>query len=338
MVDAKTGLKKTVLSILAVLVSVIILASFFVYSQRKKEFDSFTKNAVSMDTVISVKTYGDNTASLCQTSVDIIQQLDNTISRFEEGSLIYELNEKNALISNDISNLLSLCSKVSLQSDGVFDVTVGALSDLWGIGTEKEKIPTKDEIDSVLETVGYEKLTVTKGTVTSKKGQTVDLGAVGKGFACDMVYEYLSKSDIEGAAVSVGGSILVYGKRNAAGDKWRVAVKHPRQENAFLGTILLENGFVSTSGDYERYFEKDGKRYHHILNANTGYPAESDLISVTVICKNGALSDALSTACFILGKEKAEKLLEKFPEYEPRAIFVDKNENVSFYGDVEFVM
>ena len=338
MTATKMSKKKTALSVIAVLVAVSVFASFFVYSERKKEFDSFTKNAVSMDTIISIKTYGENTASLCQTSADIVQQLDNTISRFEEGSFIYELNEKNSLISNDVSNLISLCNKVSLQSDGVFDVTVGALSDLWDIGGENEKIPSAEEIEKALETVGYGKLTVTKGTVTSKKGQIVDLGAVGKGFACDMVYEYLSQSDIEGAAVSVGGSILVYGKRNAAGDKWRVAVKHPRRENAFLGTLLLENGFVSTSGDYERYFERDGKRYHHILDAATGYPAESGLISVTVVSKNGALSDALSTACFILGKEKAEKLLSKFSEYEPRAIFVDKNENVSFYGDVEFVM
>lgn len=330
--------KKTVLSVIAVLAAVSVLVSFFVYSQRKKEFDSYTKNAVSMDTIISIKTYGENTASLCQTSVDIIQQLDNTISRFDEGSYIYELNEKNSLVSNDVSNLIALCNKVSLQSDGVFDVTVGAVSDLWNIGKVGERIPEEAEIKKALETVGYGKLTVTRGAVASKKGQTVDLGAVGKGYACDLVYEYLSQSDIEGAAVSVGGSILVYGKCNAAGDKWRVAVKHPREENEFLGTVLLENGFVSTSGDYERYFEKDGKRYHHILDATTGYPAESDLISVSVICKNGALSDALSTACFILGKEKAEKLLEKFPEYEPRAIFVDKNENISFYGDVEFVM
>lgn len=337
MTVTKKGRKKIWLSVISGSVSVLILVSFFVYSQKKKEFDSFTKAAVSMDTIVSIKTYGENTASLCQTSVDIIQQLDNAISRFEEGSFIYELNEKNSLISDDISNLISLCNKVSLQSDGVFDVTVGGLSDLWNIGGDNERIPAEEEIEKALDSVGYGKLTVSKNSVTSKKGQVVDLGAVGKGYACDMVYEYLSKSDIEGAAVSVGGSILVYGKRNDIGDKWRVAVKHPRQENAFLGTILLENGFVSTSGDYERYFEKDGKRYHHILDATTGYPAESDLISVTVICKNGALSDALSTACFILGKEKAEKLLEKFPEYEPRAIFVDKNENISFYGDVEFV-
>lgn len=338
MSGVKMSIKKTVLSVLAVLATVAVIASFFVYSEKKKEFDSYTKNAVSMDTVVSVKTYGENTASLCQTAVDVIQQLDNAISRFEEGSLIYELNQKNSLISNDISSLLSLCNKVSLQSGGVFDITVGALSDLWDIGGENEKIPTENEIKKALETVGYGKLTVTKGAVSSKKGQIVDLGAVGKGFACDMVYQYLSESDIKGAAVSVGGSILVYGKRNAAGDKWRVAVKHPRQENAFLGTILLSEGFVSTSGDYERYFEKDGKRYHHILDATTGYPAESDLISVTVICNNGALSDALSTACFVLGKERAEVLLSEFSEYEAKAIFVDKNENVSLYGDVEFVM
>lgn len=337
MTVTKTDRSKTAVRAVAVLVAVAVVAAFFLYSERKKEFDSYSKNAFTMDTIVSVKTYGENTASLCETSVDVIKELNKTISRFEEDSLIYELNENNALISNDISNLISLCNKVSLESDGVFDITTGALSDLWDVGGESKEIPEKEEIEKLLEDVGYGNLVVTKGAVTSKKGQIVDLGAVGKGYACDLIYEYLSKSDIEGAAVSVGGSILVFGKRNAIGDKWRVAVKHPRRDDAFLGTLLLENGFVSTSGDYERYFEKDGKRYHHILDARTGCPSESDLISVTVISKNGALSDALSTACFILGREKAEKLLSSFPEYEPRAIFVDKNEEISFYGEVEFV-
>ena len=133
--------------------------------------------------------------------------------------------------------------------------------------------------------------------------------------------------------VSVGGSILAFGKRNKAGDKWRVAVRHPRKENAYIGVINLSEGFVSTSGDYEKYFEKDGIRYHHILNANTGYPADSGLSSVTVVCGSGLLSDALSTACFILGEEKSKALLD---EYSACAVFVDKQLNVSTYGDIDF--
>lgn len=329
--------KKVVLYLFVALFLVCAVLSVVFAQKEKKDYDSHTKSAVAMDTVVTAKTYGKNTASLNETVISIIKQLDSTISRYDENSLVYKLNEEKSLASNDISNLISMCSKVSLESDGVFDITVTSLSDLWGIGTENERIPKESEIKKALQNVGYQKIWSNNGTVSLGENQSVDLGAVGKGYACDLVYEYLSKTDIDGAVVSVGGSILAYGKRNAAGDKWRVALKHPREENAFLGTILIESGFVSTSGDYERYFEKDGKRYHHILNAKTGYPADSGLISVTVICKNGALSDALSTACFILGEDSAKELLSKFSKYDAKAIFVDSRLNVSFYGDVEFV-
>ena len=149
----------------------------------------------------------------------------------------------------------------------------------------------------------------------------------------DMLKSYLSSTDVKGAVVSVGGSILAYGSRDKAGSNWSVAIQHPRKENEFLGVIHLKEGFISTSGDYERYFIKDGVRYHHILDAKTGYPCESGLISVTVVCESGLLSDALSTACFTLGLEKGEKLVEK---YGAAAIFVTDDEQIHTVGEIDF--
>ena len=169
--------------------------------------------------------------------------------------------------------------------------------------------------------------------ISLPEGVTVDLGAVGKGMACDMIKAYLDRSDMKGAIISVGGSILAWGDYNKAGDKWQIAIAHPRNEGEYLGVLSVDEGFVSTSGDYERYFEKEGKRYHHILDATTGYPAETDIISVTVICDSGLVSDALSTACFILGEEKSKALLQ---EYDASAIFVDKDMNISVVGEVDF--
>ena len=151
--------------------------------------------------------------------------------------------------------------------------------------------------------------------------------------ACDMLKTYLDSSNMQGAVISVGGSILAWGNYNKAGDKWQIAVAHPRNEGEYLGVLSLDEGFVSTSGDYERFFEKDGKRYHHILDATTGYPAETDTISVTVVCDNGLISDALSTACFILGEENSRELLG---EYNASAVFVDKDMNISIVGDIDF--
>ena len=157
---------------------------------------------------------------------------------------------------------------------------------------------------------------------------TLDLGAVGKGIACDVVQDYLKKQkEVSGAVIAVGGSILLYGSK-ADGSDWNVAVQNPRgQDGEVMGVLSLSGTTnVSTSGDYEKYFMQDGKRYHHILDPSTGYPADSGLISVTIVSDSGLLSDGLSTACFVLGKEKGEKLLETDGA---EGVFIDQNKKVT---------
>lgn len=157
---------------------------------------------------------------------------------------------------------------------------------------------------------------------------TLDLGAVGKGIACDVVQDYLKKQkEVSGAVIAIGGSILLYGSK-ADGSDWNVAVQNPRgQDGEAMGVLSLSGTTnVSTSGDYEKYFMQDGKRYHHILDPSTGYPADSGLISVTIVSDSGLLSDGLSTACFVLGKEKGEKLLEI---YGAEGVFIDQNKKVT---------
>lgn len=157
---------------------------------------------------------------------------------------------------------------------------------------------------------------------------TLDLGAVGKGIACDVVQDYLKKQkEVSGAVIAVGGSILLYGSK-ADGSDWNVAVQNPRgQDGEAMGVLSLSGTTnVSTSGDYEKYFMQDGKRYHHILDPSTGYPADSGLISVTIVSDSGLLSDGLSTACFVLGKERGQKLLET---YGAEGIFIDQNKKVT---------
>ena len=157
---------------------------------------------------------------------------------------------------------------------------------------------------------------------------TLDLGAVGKGIACDVAQNYLKQQkEVSGAVIAVGGSILLYGSK-VDGTNWNVAVQNPRGKDGEAMGVLSLSGTtnVSTSGDYEKYFMQNGKRYHHILDPSTGYPAESSLISVTVVSDNGLLSDGLSTACFVLGKEKGQKLLET---YGAEGIFIDQNKKVT---------
>lgn len=325
--------RKILTGVLCVFAAVLIIGSALVYNGFKKEFQSSTKNAVAMGTVVTAKTYGKNTASINETIVSCVQQLDDVISWRVKDSAVSKINSGQTVGLSSLSSAINACNDVSKNSNGAFDVTIGPVSTLWGFGTENERLPKKAEIENALKKVDYKKLKVSGSKISCAKGQFVDLGAVGKGYACDLVKQYLEKTDVSGAVVSVGGSILAYGKRNKAGDKWRIAVRDPRNENGFIGTVLVKEGFVSTSGDYEKYFEKAGVRYHHLLDARTGYPANSGLISVTVVCSNGLLSDALSTACFVLGKEEGQKLLEK---YGASGVFVDSSQNVTTFGDIDF--
>lgn len=323
---------RTVKILIAAVAAVIALsAAAFLYS-REKRYDFTEKSFISMDTVITEKIYGENSSTLIAPVFNIVTGLDDTINRFDEESEVYRLNTEGKTSDKSVTEIITAVKKISDEVNGAFDITVGGLSDLWSIGKENEKIPTEKEIAGALKNIDYTKIVTENGTVYHEGGE-IDLGAVGKGFACDLIAAYLSSVGAEGAVVSVGGSILAYGDYNKKGDEWSIAIRHPRNENEFLGVISLDEGFVSTSGDYERYFEKDGKRYHHIFDARTGMPADSGLISVTVVADSGILSDALSTACFIVGAQKGTELIEK---YGASAIFVDEEMNVTTVGEISF--
>lgn len=326
--------KKKIISIaLTVLILVGALGLFVFYESRHERYVSSEKSHIAMGTVVTQKVYGEFAAKRIQQTKAIVDGLDDMISWRNSSSEIAKLNSGETLEVAYLTDCIKKCSEISTLSGGKFDITVGGVSRLWNIGEENERIPSEDEIKAELQNVGYGKIKLGKDSVQLPDGVKIDLGAVGKGMACDMLKAYLDSSDMQGAIISVGGSILAWGDYNKAGDKWQIAIAHPRQEGEYLGVLSLDEGFVSTSGDYERYFEKDGKRYHHILDATTGYPAETDIISVTVVCDSGIISDALSTACFILGYEKSQELLA---EYNAAAIFVDKDMNISTVGEIDF--
>ena len=325
--------KKIISIVLTVLVFIGAVSLFIIYNDRHERFSGSEKSSIAMGTVVTQKVYGDFAAKHIEKTKAIIDGLDDMISWREDGSEIAKLNSGETIEVAYLADVIRQCSEISSMSGGVFDITVGGISQLWSIGEENQRIPDDKEIADELRNVGYGKIRLGGDKIALSDGVKIDLGAVGKGMACDMLRTYFSASDLEGAIISVGGSILAWGDYNKAGDKWQIAVAHPRNEGEYLGVLSIDEGFVSTSGDYERYFEEDGKRYHHIIDATKGYPAETDLISVTVVCDSGLLSDALSTACFILGQEKSMALLER---YDASAIFVDKDMNISLVGDIDF--
>ncbi len=285
-------------------------------------FNKSSENSFfAMDTVITASASGpDSEASMGKISVCVID-LDNLLSRHKENSEISKLNrgESDEISTDSLRSYFTTLLDVCQKSDGAFDITLGAVSDLWSFG-KNPKVPDEAQLKKVLSESGYENITFSGNRLTLNGGK-IDFGAVGKGIALDEIRTLLDDGRINQATVSVGGSVLIYGNKTV-----KVGIRDPfGNVGRSIATLPLSNACVSTSGSYERRFEENGKSYHHILDPETGYPVDNGLVSVTVISDSGLLSDALSTACFVLGTEKGMALAQ---EYGCEAVFITENKQI----------
>lgn len=307
---------KKILIALAVVAAVAAAAIFFASSNEvKREF-------FAMDTFVSAKVKGFAAKDAAGGISALVRELDSKqLSRYTSGSEISRINsEAETVLSDEMRDYITELLEVGKMSGGKFDIALGAVSDLWSFN-DSPRVPSTDELTEALSRSGSDKLSLNGNTLTRADGCIIDLGSAGKGIALDKVKSYLSDKKISSAVVSVGGSVLLYGKGS-----FNVGVRDPWGEaGRSVMTVKLGAGCVSTSGSYERCFEQGGKRYHHILDPDTGLPVENGLVSVTVISDSGLLSDALSTACFVLGAEGGAKLAAK---YGCEAIFITEDKKV----------
>ncbi len=322
----KENAKKSLVPVGIMLLTVILFV-MVILDMPGGTLKQATKSFVAMGTVITEKLYGETDS---ETDFEIIEntitQLENEISMRIDSSTVGLLNKNSTVtLSNELKETFDLCKEVYEKSNGAFDITMGKVTSLWKIGEEGAAVPSENELDLALSSVDGSKVKTENDTISIENGQKVDLGAVGKGLACDRIRKALDGTDVDSAIISVGGSVLLYGE-NPLSDTWSVAIRDPRGESSEqVGKLSLTGGTVSTSGDYERVLEVGDKKYHHILDPKTGYPADSGLMSVTVVCDNGLLSDALSTAAFIMGKDEGAKLLASFGA---EGVFIDNERNV----------
>lgn len=307
---------KKILIALAVVAAVAAAAIFFASSNEvKREF-------FAMNTFVSAKVKGFAAKDAAGGISTLVRELDSKqLSRYTSGSEISRINsEAETVLSDEMRDYITELLEVGKMSGGKFDIALGAVSDLWSFN-DSPRVPSTDELTEALSRSGSDKLSLSGNTLTRADGCIIDLGSAGKGIALDKVKSYLSDKKISSAVVSVGGSVLLYGKGS-----FNVGVRDPWGEaGRSVMTVKLGAGCVSTSGSYERCFEQGGKRYHHILDPDTGLPVENGLVSVTVISDSGLLSDALSTACFVLGTEGGAKLAAK---YGCEAIFITEDKKV----------
>lgn len=314
-----------------ILLAVFLLILIFVVVLRLSTPDRFETTTYSMGTFVQQTVYGKGAEEAASQGAETVAELEDIISWRKVDGEIAQINEAAGetwtTVSDATYEILEKSLEVSRESGGAFDPTIAPLSLLWDFDNAPEAPPSDDLIQKMLPYVDYEKVRLDpeEQSVSFKSaGYALDLGAVGKGAACDAVVAQYEASGVDCGIVAVGGSIGTYGSKPFGGE-WNIAIRDPAGGES-VGSISIEKGFVSTSGNYEKYFDYEGKRYHHILDPETGYPAESGLVSVTVVCDSGVVSDALSTACFVLGYEDSLPLLEKFGA---EAVFISEDNSVS---------
>ena len=296
-----------------------------------------SKTYFLMDTVIEIKLRcGEETAApVFSACGEIMSGVEAVLSRTVSDSAVSRFNtEGQWQVDAAFSKVVQTALDVSGATDGAFDPTVEPIVSLWKRCEEQGRLPAEEELRECLAHVGTEHLVWEENTLTRTDPATaLDLGALGKGYAIDLVVDYLEKTEVPGGVVSFGGNVAVFGaKKN--GEAYRIGLRDPQNTAGVLGYLSVPSGVISVSGDYERYVTINGARYHHIIDPKTGYPAESGLRSVAVLCEDGTLADALSTALFVMGVEEAMALYESavFP-FE--AVFVTEDEIILTEGLAE---
>ena len=259
-----------------------------------------------------------------------IDQFEKLISKNIETSEVSLINQNAGIapvkVSDNIFELIKMGIEYGDISDGGFDISIGPLVDLWGIGTEGAHVPDQSQIDQAMLELDYHNIILneTDQTVFLKnKGMSLDLGAIAKGYIADHVKTLIQKEGYKSAIINLGGNVLTVGHKPNS-DAWAIGVRDPKGESSdIVGVLKLQDNSIVSSGTYERFFIENGKRYHHILNPKTGFPEENQLQSVSIVSEKSVVCDALSTTVFVMGLEKGFAYIESLDQVE--ALFITED-------------
>lgn len=261
----------------------------------------------AMDTAMSLTVYGKNAEAALAECETEIKRLDMLFSATNPESDIARINSGAGgfvEVSQETADIVRQSVALSELTGGAFDITVYPLVLEWGFFSKDYKVPDGETISELLGEVGSSRIEVDGNRVKIEAGQKIELGAVAKGYLTDRISEILESHEIKRANISLGGNILVVGRR-PDNNLWRIGLQDPSNPETHFGVLEAENTAAVTSGDYQRYFEEDGVRYHHIIDPSSGYPAASGIRSVMIVTDNGIEADAFSTAVFVMGRERA---------------------------------
>ncbi|MBQ3573525.1 MAG: FAD:protein FMN transferase [Clostridia bacterium] len=273
-----------------------------------------------MDTVCTVRIGGDNAQEIAKAVFERIRGISEKTDYFSETSEVSKINQADANVpielSEDVFNIIKMSLEISRRSEGAFDITLAPIKDLWNISGGAHKPPANEEIEKALSFVGYEKLILNEEDKTLTKtadGVKIDLGGAAKGYAADRAAGVLREYQTAYGIIDLGGNIYAFGKNPSRADgKWLIGIQEPfGKSGEYAETVLIDDGAVVTAGTYQRYFEWDGEKYHHIMSSKTGRPADSGVASASITSQSALLADCVSTACVVLGEEKGRALSEE---------------------------
>ena len=283
-----------------ILALIILFAALCGCAQKEETADIF-----AMDTIISLKVYGKN-------SPQAVSEMKNEILRIDERFS----PDAEVLEDEEMMYLKDTAEKIASVTDSSFNIYMGEVMSVWGFFDKDYRVPEKARITAALNT------------------KKLDFGGIAKGYAGDRLKEIAQKEGIESGILTLGGNVVAIGKR-PDGKPWKVGIANPENPADYAGFVEVSDKSVVTSGGYQRYFESNGEIYHHIINPKTGYPAKSDLLSVTIIADEGIIADGLSTACFVLGCEKTMELYQS-KKFDFEAVLIEDDGNIITTDNIEF--
>lgn len=320
----KKQLYSRVITGLVLIIGLVLIATSISSKPQEQAITTTQNTKFMMDTAIEIRATGVNSSEAIEQAFAEMQRIEDLFSRHLPESDIAAINDQAGnwvTVSPEVIDLITKSVHYGELSNGSFDITLGHLIELWNFDATVKTLPTDQAIEEVLANINYADIVIDKerNAIKIPPQSMIDLGGIAKGYAVDQGREVLRQAGIEHGMIFAGGDISTIGTKTD-GTPWRVGIQDPRESTQLLGIIPLINNTIVTSGDYERFFIKDGVRFHHILDPHTGYPAR-DVISVTIVADFAADGDALSTAVFVLGRKAGLELVESLAGFE--AVIVD---------------
>ena len=321
---------KTLLLSLVLIITTLLTSCA---KENDKNTDPISRTELFMGTVVRITIYDSTDETILDKAFNRVAEIESLVSINEDGTELDEVNANSGIqpiaVSDTTYTIVKKALEYSKLSNGDFDLTIGPLVKLWSIGLEGEKVPTQEEIDSVLPLINYKNVELDDNNKTiylKEKGMIIDLGSIAKGYAADEISKILTENNVNSAIIDLGGNILAHGMKKS-GDLWKIGIRNPHTDKGgIIGILKVKNKTVVTSGIYERYIEKDGVQYHHLLNPNTGYPFDNNIAGVSIITDKSIDADALSTTVFAKGIDEGLKFVESLDNVD--AIFISKDDKV----------